>query len=476
MNEVIEGEDSPIGRCLGANGIQIVIKRVQNAVVARGYVTTRILAAPQDIASGALKLTVIPGRVRSIRFAEEPSMRGTMWNALPVRPGDVLNLRDIEQGLENFKRVPTSTADIRIEAAEGDGAGPGQSDLVISYQQSFPFRLALSVDDAGSKATGRYQGTATLSYDNWWTLNDLFYLSVNHDLGGGDTGWRGTRGGTVHYSIPFQYWLLSMTANRHRYFQTVAGATQDYVYSGRSSNSDVRLARVVYRDARRKTTLSLRGYHRESSNYIDDTEVRPQRRRTAGWEAAVAHREFIGTSILDLNLAYRHGTSAFGTLAATEEAFGEGATRPIVWNADVALNVPFTLAQYRLRYAGSLRAQFNATPLVPQDRVAIGGRYTVRGFDGEMVLSADRGWILRNELGLSLGDSGQELYVALDAGEVGGPASRYLTGTRLAGVALGLRGSFRGLSYDVFAGQPVDKPQGFRTASTTAGFSLNWSY
>lgn len=476
LQSVIDGKDSPIGRCLGVNGINLVVSRIQNAIVDKGYVTTRVLVSPQDLKSGDLTLTVIPGRVRHIRFAQDSDPRGTKWNAIPIKSGDILNLRDIEQGLENFKRVPTAAADIKIEAAEGAGAQPGQSDLVISYQQSFPFRVSVSVDDSGSKSTGKYQGGLTLSYDNWWTLNDLFYISINHDLGGGDSGARGTRGGVIHYSVPFGYWTLSTTTTRNRYFQTIAGLSQSYVYSGTSATNDLKLSRVVYRDAQRKTTMSLRAYLKESDNFIDDTEVQTQRRRTGGWELGIGHREFMGANTLDLNLTYRHGTGAFNALEAPEDFFGEGASRPKVWNLDVSLSVPFQLAQQNLRYLGALRAQSNDTPLVPQDRFAIGGRYSVRGFDGDMMLSADRGWTLRNDVGLLLGSSGQELYLGLDYGEVGGQSSRYLLGTRLAGMALGLRGGFLGGSYDIFVGQPIKKPDGFRTANTTAGFNLNWSY
>ena len=30
---------------------------------------------------------------------------------------------------------------------------------------------------------------------------------------------------------------------------------------------------------------------------------------------------------------------------------------------------------------------------------SIGGRYTVRGFDGEASLMGERGWLLRNDIG-----------------------------------------------------------------------------
>jgi hemolysin activation/secretion protein len=41
---------------------------------------------------------------------------------------------------------------------------------------------------------------------------------------------------------------------------------------------------------------------------------------------------------------------------------------------------------------------------------------------------------------------------------------------------IGLRGGHQGLSYDVFVGAPIRKPEGFHTASVTAGFNLNFSF
>ena len=117
--------------------------------------------------------------------------------------------------------------------------------------------------------------------------------------------------------------------------------------------------------------------------------------------------------------------------------------------------MPFALSDQRLRYIGSWRSQWNRTPLVPQDRFSIGGRYSVRGFDGENILSADRGWTLRNEVGLALGQTGQELYTGVDYGEVSGQASKFLIGKRLAGAVVGVRGGYKGLSYDWSVGTPL---------------------
>jgi hemolysin activation/secretion protein len=470
------GQADPIGgHCVGMAGINLAMRRVQNAILARGYVTTRVLAEPQNIKSGTLQLTVVPGRVRAVRFAPGVDGRATKWNAVPAAPGDLLNVRDTEQALENFKRVPTADADIQIAPAEGPGARPGDSDLVLRWQQGFPWRLGLNADDSGARATGKHQGTVTLSYDDWLTLNDLFYVSFNHNLDGPQSG-GGTRGLVVHYSLPFGYWLLSTTGSDSSYHQTVAGLNQQYVYSGTTRNREVKLARLVYRDASRKTTLSLRGWSRASNNFIDDTEVEVQRRRTAGWELGFSHREFAGAATLDLDLQYRRGTGAKSALAAPEEALGEGSTRAGMWLGDANLAVPFKLAGQGLRYTATWRGQTSHAPLVPQDRFSIGGRYTVRGYDGENTLLADHGWLLRNDLGLALGASSQEAYLGLDHGRVSGRTAPLLAAQQLTGAVAGLRGQLMRLQYDVFVGRPVNKPAGFQTARTSAGFTLATSY
>jgi hemolysin activation/secretion protein len=464
--------DSPLRKCLGTQGIGILLRRAQESLVAKGFVTTRVLAQPQDLSSGSLALTVLPGRIRNIRFADPGASLTSTATAVAAQPGDILNLRDVEQALENFKRVPTADADIQITPADQ----PDHSNLVIAYQRTTPVRLSLALDDSGGKSTGRYQSSATLSWDNPLGLNDLFYVSQNRDAGGGDPGPRGTQGSTVHYSIPYGYWTLGTTFSESRYHQTVTGLTQSYVYSGTSGNAELKLSRLFYRDATRKSTVHLKAFERHSNNYIDDTEVQIQRRVVGGWELGLGHKEFLGSATLDANLAYKRGTRDFAAIDAPEESTGQGTARFNLWVADVTLNQPFKWLGQSLRYQANLRLQGNETPLTPQDRFSIGGRYSVRGFDGESSLSGDNGWLLRQDMGWTLGNSGQELYLGIDAGGVNGQSAEFLAGKALSGGVIGLRGNYRKLQYDLFVGTPLYQPSGFKTAETTAGFSLNLAF
>lgn len=467
--------DAIVDRCIGIIGISIAIRRIQNELVRRGYVTTRVLAGSQELTKGVLTLTLIPGRVRAIRFAEGTTPRATIMNAIPLQAGDLLNLRAIEQTLENLKRVPTAEADIRIEPVGGNGAQPGDSDVVIQWRQRFPFRVNLYTDNSGLDSTGRYQGGLTLSYDHALTLNDLFYISANRNLFEQAPGPRDTHSNTIHYSLPFGYWLLGATVGSSRYRQAVVGVNGTTLFSGESANQELKLSRVLARDANSKTTAYLSAWAKQARNFVGDLEVSVQRRQLSGFEAGLTHRQVLRNATLDINAGYRHGSGVFGHHPLLNEAV-EGSTRPQILQVGTLYNQPFAIAAQRLRYTLAMRAQHSWTSLLPQDRFSIGSRFSVRGFDEQRMLSADRGWLVRNDLGVSLGQSGQEAYIGLDYGEVSGRHSEQLAGKHLAGLALGVRGGTQSVAYDLFAGRALSAPIGFSTQGLNIGFSLSWSY
>lgn len=473
LKKVLKNPDRAEGRCLGVNGINIVVSRLQNELIAQGYVTSRVYIGEQDLSSGVLVLTTVVGKISNIYLAEDTSSFVFKWNSIPPFKEQVLNLRYIEQALENLKRVPTADADIAIYPANNGSAG--ESDLAISYQQDFPLRFALSVDDAGSKATGKYQGNATLSIDNPLRLSDLFYFSFSHDLGGGDSGRRGNESKIAHYSVPYRFWQVAITANESDYYQSVAGLTETYIYSGRSKLAELSVSRLVWRSMRSKLTLSMQAHQKKSWNYIDDTEVEVQRRIASGWSAGANYRTRFGSIIWDSNLRFKRGTGAFGAIRAPEEEYGEGTTRYEIVTADSYLSIPLSFFEQNFRYSSTVRIQQNLTNLLPQERFSIGGRYTVRGFDGESTLMGDKGFLLRNEMGWILSGHYKEPYLGLDAGRVSGHSTQYLRGKTLVGAVIGFKGAWKNLNYDVFYGTYLHKPERM-TSDQPMGFSLNYSF
>ena len=147
-----------------------------------------------------------------------------------------------------------------------------------------------------------------------------------------------------------------------------------------------------------------------------------------------------------------------------------------ILTASISYTQPFDLWQQRFVFNSSWNGQWNRTPLAYQDRFSIGGRYTVRGTDGELTLSGERGWLWRNELAWNIPKIAQQLYITLDKGVVRGPSTEEQLGRTLIGTSLGLRGGWKAFSYDVFVGKALHVPEGFRNKNKVIGFNLSLSF
>jgi hemolysin activation/secretion protein len=467
--------DSPIGRCLGEKGVEIIHRRAQNALIEKGFMTTRVYLEAQDLKSGELVLTLVPGRLRRLEFRGNVPERWRLKTASVTKAGELINLRDVEQMLENLERVPGVKADIQVFPGEA----PGESDLVVMYEAQRSIRGALSLDDGGLKSTGKYQAGLSFFWDNPVGLNDTFYLTVNHDLDRSGKRENGVRAGSssvvLHYAFPIGYWESGVTYSASQNDQRVAGAFMDYRYRSKQQEVEVSLGRGFYRDQVSKANARVSVFRKTYRNYIGDVEVDVQRRRVAGWKVDVNYQRFIGNGVLSVHTGYRRGTGALRAFSLPEEPFGEGTSRYKILDLGVNLAMPFAVGERPFQYRMDWRGQWNFSDLSSTDKFMIAGRHTVRGFDGETVLASERGWLVRNEVIMPLAGGAVLPYLGLDYGEVHGKTSRFLVGRRLSGMVLGVRGRYHGVDYDLFAGTPLLKPDHFE-AGKAVGFNLGYNF
>ena len=459
------------GACIGKEGLNLIVKRLTALILSKGYSTTRLGIPAQDLSSGTLTLTLVPGVIHAIRFAD-PSLSGTWKNAFPTGPGQLLNLRDIEQGLEQMKRVPSQEVDMEIVP----GTLPGESDVVITVKRVKPWKVTVSLDDSGAKGTGKLQTGVNAALDNALGANDLFNFGINTDADRKGEQ-RGTTGGNVYYAIPYGYWTFSVYASSYDYHQQIAGLYQTFVSSGKSRSLEFTTQQLFYRDQYQKHSWQFKAGKRWSHSYVDDTELEVQRRNTTFAELAWVHTRYIGDAQLNLTLANRWGVSWFNGQPDLEPRLPDAPTyRYTLQTLDASLYAPFKLFGQSFNYIGALRAQATRSALFQSEQFSIGNRYTVRGFDGEQTLAAERGFYVRNELEMPLAQSRQALYVGLDAGRVFGPSAQYLLGDKMVGAAVGVRGGVASLRYDAFLSWALVKPDGLKTATPAAGFSVSYQY
>lgn len=506
----IKGAAKVTGQCLSAKDIGALSSRIQNRLIDKGYITSRVLIAAQNLSSGKLLVTLVPGKVGEVIFKDEESKipvvkthsgrPAVLASGLSIKSGDVLNLRKLETGLENLQRVPSATAGFEIMPSANEQMG--YSDIVVSYSQDKRVRGSLSIDDAGSEPTGKYQGTLTASIDNPTGTNDLFYAVFSRDLGNDLNDYKDLPGSkssknySLGYVVPIKNNLLQLNASHNTYHQTVAGSTQDYLYGGESNNASVRLSHLAGRDSRSKTYVYGGMHYRSSKSDIDGTELEVQRRKTAGYSVGITHETKFGEQgkhSLKTDLSYSRGTGAFDALPAPESMFNEGSARAGVYKLNTQLSSVMGVGKDKktpVVYSADFSGQYTKDYLVPNDKLAIGGRYTVRGFDGERTLSGDTGAVLRQELTAYPAwmnkKGGHGIYAALDAAYVDNNLAdqdEVMLGHHLVGAAIGVRGSVStnsgfvdGVNYDVFTSKAVAQPEGFSKKDWVSGFSVGVNF
>ena len=83
---------------LSLSDINKLIHAMNQSLMARGFSTSRIAIPEQNLSSGELRLVLQMGYIGTVRFAEGSD--ALYWkNLFPFHEGDILNVRDIEQGI-----------------------------------------------------------------------------------------------------------------------------------------------------------------------------------------------------------------------------------------------------------------------------------------------------------------------------------------------------------------------------------------
>nr|WP_263009427.1 ShlB/FhaC/HecB family hemolysin secretion/activation protein [Cronobacter sakazakii] len=458
------------GKCVGINGLKMIHKAVQNRLIEHGYITTRVLIPAQDLKSGTLKFQILPGTISDIVFKGDGGEYIHAINNFPEREGDVLDLRGLEQGLENLQRTPGSEATINLVP----GANPGETRVEVMRTQPKHWRLGAWADDSGSKYTGRYQSGLALYLDNLTSFNDMFYIAY----GGGLKNEDGRRSDNVSafYSVPWGYWQLELYGSKYRYTQTIHDSVSRYLYSGIEKYLSAQLSRVIYRSASQKTTLAIKVFRRHSTYLLNDVEIEVQRRKTSNWKLSLEHLAYLPFGQIKGSLGYQKAAHWFNEQEDAEEMVGNADAQARIITIGVDGAFPFTLGTFSLSYEPHFMSQTSPDRLTQPDKFTIGNRWTVRGFDGETTIYADKGWYLRNDINLNLPQWGMQPYLGVDYGEVKGSKNDYWSGKHLAGAALGVRGVKGKFGYDLFAGVPLIKPEELHTSPVTLGFAMQWQY
>ena len=161
---------------MGISSVNRLVKDLNAKLLDKGYVTSRVVIPEQNMKNGKLLLRLQTGRLHKIIYSKDSAV--IPWkNAFPIKEGDILNIRRLEQGLEQMKRV--SSLDVSMKLLPAEEAD--MTDVELSITKGKQIKGSLSVDDSGLEDTGSIQWNAALGIDRLFNANDLFRISGNTD-------------------------------------------------------------------------------------------------------------------------------------------------------------------------------------------------------------------------------------------------------------------------------------------------------
>ena len=447
----------------------------QRKLLDKGYVTSQVYIPEQNLNAGTLQFMVMPGRVEDIQYSDS-SAHGPWRTAFPVRPGDILNIRDVEQGLEQMKRVSSQSVTMKLLP----GTSVGTSIIELSIKQDKPVHGSISFDNSGLESTGVYQGSFTSSFDQVFRANDTFTLSLSGDLSGSGSI-KGTRAASLNYVIPHGKDTFSLSFSKSRYHQTIQSNPYDFIYSGKSTTMKAKWNHVWSRTQREKRAFDISISTRHNHRFINDMEIPVQALRTTSMEFGISNRKYIGNATLYSRLGFQWGIGALGAQPEHKAsvAMGGPTSRYHMWLVDVDYRKPFIMGHRPASFTSSFHGQWvqGGKRVYSVDTINIGNRYSIYGFDGEYTLMGDSGWYVRNEVSSVIPRLNTEVYLGLDVGAVYGKSTEALVGKTIAGTALGVRGNYAsGLLFDAFVSTPLYKPQGYHTKKFYSGFTVGYRF
>ncbi|HYD56689.1 MAG TPA: ShlB/FhaC/HecB family hemolysin secretion/activation protein [Burkholderiales bacterium] len=382
------------GRCVGLGQVNELIQKVTNLYVSRGFTTTRAYVPEQDLRSGVLRILVLEGLVEKILLEGEGVSLAT---AFPDLEGKVFNLRDFEQGIDQVNRLRSNSATLDIEP----GAAPGASVVKIRNAPAKPWAFGISLDNTGSDASGLYQGTASLGWDNPLGLNDFVNVSWRQNPDA-EPDRKLTVAHSLYYAVPYGSWLFSATASRFESASTVQGGVISFLSSSESVTQGVRADRMMLRDQFLKLTLATGLTLKDNRAFLNRELISVSSRKLTVLDGGASLAVNAWGGLWSFDAGFAQGLDAAGALT---DAPGLPDIAPraqfFKWTFGASFNRPLRLAGHMLSLQSSVTGQHSRDVLYGTEQILIGGPFSVRGFR-DTAVSGDSGFYWRNELGLPL--------------------------------------------------------------------------
>lgn len=283
--------------CMGSAEINAVLRAITALYLDAGYPTSRPYLARQPADGEPLEILIVEGFVEAIEVSAA-DLPLSLAHAFPGLLGEPLQLRQLEQGMDQLNRLRAFDLGVDIEPGEREG---GSRLLLSPRSRPSRWQLGARLDDRGNPATGRRLGHFSLGLDSPLQRNDHFGLNLTHSLPQGRAYKRAV---SVSYQLPYGPWSLAVSSSRQDH-RAPLGQRRGAAL-GRSGAHAIKLERTLWRNGRGLLGGHLQASHKRYDSEISDFYTWVQAARVDSLEAGLGAM-WLDQGVWTAGLSYARG-------------------------------------------------------------------------------------------------------------------------------------------------------------------------
>lgn len=338
-----------------------------------GYVNSGAIIPDQTIIDGVMTIQVIEGQLTDIK------VEGNTWfkdvfimDRLSLGVGPPLNINPLQKRLQFLQQDARIQ---RIYAELKPGVKPGEGVLEVEVEEKAPFKVWLGLDNYQSPSVGAERGIFTFTHENLTGRSDVLNLTYGRSEGLSpqiDT-W---------YSLPVNKWDTNLLLRyRQNDFDVVKEPFKDLNIVSESEIFEITVKHPFYRSLNQVFSVALTGEHLRNKTLLlgepfsfslgaDNGESRVTALRfSQDWVYRTRQQVFSARSRISLGI---------DALDATISNSGLPDGDFISWSGQ--FQWARILKPWDIQMLFRLDAQLSNDPLLPLEQIAVGGRYSVRGY------------------------------------------------------------------------------------------------
>ena len=419
-------------------------------------------------------LVVIKGKIEEIKFKKKDNKPNSLgeeseiFMAFPFLKDKNLNMRPLEQGLDQLNRLSSNEAKLLLEPGEE----LGKTKVVIENEKQKFIQFQFSLNNQGSKDLGYIMTSYGLELHSLFFLNELININLQKNLIENLKG-DYNRSTSFRFTLPFGPLTFSFLSSVNLSKNTINGTYLNFLNTGTTRNQDVGLEFVIFRDTISKSNLNINHKIRQSSNYISGELLQTSSRSTKTYNITLNQ----SVSFLNTNLNFTL-THIRGILSEIENEVLNllNDVYKLDFNKstlNIVLRKPFAVNNQRMQWVSTLDAQVSDHNLYSSELWISGGISNVRGFKNQS-LSGDRGISLRNELswtipGFShLGENffeSNSLFIGYDFASVT-PNNLNNNRGQIEGIAFGINSNNKNTSFSLTLSKSIRTTENLKEESS----------